>query len=93
MRADAALARTARRHRGLIVTPSAAILPPGTPRDRIRVLEWGADTERFHPGAAGPPPFVRPRVATVAVFAGAFRSWHGAINLVRSIKMLHAARP
>ena len=58
--ADAALARTAREMADLIITPSAAILPPGTPRDRIRLVEWGADTDRFHPGAAGPLPFVRP---------------------------------
>ena len=74
----------------LIVTPSAAILPPGTPADRIRLVEWGADTDRFHPGAAGAAPFERPSTGTVAVFAGAFRNWHGAINLVRSIKTLQA---
>ncbi len=74
----------------LIVTPSAAILPPGTPADRIRLVEWGADTDRFHPGAAGAVPFERPSTGTVAVFAGAFRNWHGAINLVRSIKTLQA---
>ena len=72
----------------VIVTPNAAILPSSVPRERVRVLEWGADTERFKPGAAGPPPYVRPAVATVAVFAGAFRSWHGAIHLVEAIKVL-----
>jgi glycosyltransferase involved in cell wall biosynthesis len=35
-------------------------------------------------------PFVRPDVTTVAVFAGAFRSWHGAIHLVEAIKLLRA---
>jgi glycosyltransferase involved in cell wall biosynthesis len=74
----------------IIVTPSAAILPPGIPRDRVRVLEWGADTERFRPGADGQPPYVRPNVTTVAIFAGAFRSWHGAIHLVEAIKILRA---
>src|SRR3954468_5689965 len=29
----------------LIVAPSAAILPPGTPASKIVELEWGADTE------------------------------------------------
>jgi glycosyltransferase involved in cell wall biosynthesis len=72
----------------LIVTPSAAILPAATPRDKIVELEWGADTERFHPGATGPLPFVRPQ-GTVAVFAGAFRNWHGAVHLARAIKALH----
>ena len=72
----------------VVVTPNAAIVPSSIPRDRIRVLEWGADTDRFRPNAAGTPPFTRPAVATVAVFAGAFRSWHGAIHLVDAIGIL-----
>ncbi len=74
----------------VIVTPSAAILPPGLPPERVRVLEWGADTIRFRPGLAGQPPYVRMDVTTIAVFAGAFRSWHGAIHLVEAIKILRA---
>lgn len=73
----------------LIVTPSAAILPPGTPREKIVELEWGADTARFTPDAAGPLPFARPP-GTLAVFAGAFRNWHGAVHLVHAIQELHA---
>jgi glycosyltransferase involved in cell wall biosynthesis len=72
----------------VIVTPTAAILPSSVPRQKVRVLEWGADTERFRPGASGPAPFARPAVTTMAVFAGAFRSWHGAIHLVDAIKIL-----
>lgn len=71
----------------LIVTPTATILPRATPSTKIVELEWGADTIRFHPDAAGSLPFARPR-GTVAVFAGAFRSWHGAIHLVRAIRAL-----
>jgi glycosyltransferase involved in cell wall biosynthesis len=74
----------------VIVTPDAAILPRTVPASRVRVLEWGADTERFRPGAPGQPPFARMGVATVAVFAGAFRSWHGAIHLVEAIKVLRS---
>jgi glycosyltransferase involved in cell wall biosynthesis len=74
----------------LIVSPSAAILPPSVPRDRIVQLEWGADTDRFRAGAAKTTRFERPAgVSTLAVFAGAFRSWHGAIDLVRAIARLH----
>jgi len=72
----------------VIVTPNAAILPAGIPAARIRVLEWGADTERFRPGLDGQPPYARPAVTTAAIFAGAFRSWHGAIHLVDAIKIL-----
>jgi glycosyltransferase involved in cell wall biosynthesis len=77
------------RQADVIVTPSAAILPPGTPRSRIVELEWGADVERFRPGMSGPLPFERP-AATLAVFAGAFRNWHGAVDLARAIRDLQA---
>jgi glycosyltransferase involved in cell wall biosynthesis len=73
----------------LIVTPSAAILPPGTPASKVVELEWGADTVRFTPGASGRVPFTRPP-GTVAVFAGAFRSWHGAIHLAHAIRDLRS---
>lgn len=72
----------------VVVTPSAAILPREIPAGRIAVLEWGADTDRFRPGAQGQSPYVRLAVTTVAVFAGAFRAWHGAIHLVEAIKTL-----
>jgi glycosyltransferase involved in cell wall biosynthesis len=71
----------------VIVTPSGTILPPETPSSKIVELEWGADTDRFRPDASGPLPFTRP-FGTVAVFAGAFRAWHGAIHLVRAIREL-----
>jgi glycosyltransferase involved in cell wall biosynthesis len=73
----------------VIVTPSAKILPTSTPREKIVELEWGADTDRFQPGASGPLPFTPPG-GVVAVFAGAFRSWHGAVNLARAIRLLRA---
>lgn len=73
----------------LIVTPSGAILPARTPAAKILQLEWGADTDRFRPGIDGPIPFVRP-AATVAVFAGAFRRWHGAVNLAVALRELQA---
>jgi glycosyltransferase involved in cell wall biosynthesis len=72
----------------LIVTPSVAILPPSTPIAKVLEVEWGADTDRFRPGAAGTLPFTPPP-GVVAVFAGAFRSWHGAIHLARAIRRLH----
>jgi glycosyltransferase involved in cell wall biosynthesis len=74
----------------LIVTPSAKILPDGVPADRVLEIEWGADTRRFHPGATGAVPWARDPSSILAVFAGAFRAWHGAIQLVEAIKRLHA---
>jgi glycosyltransferase involved in cell wall biosynthesis len=73
----------------VIVTPSAGILPRGTPEEKILVLEWGADTDRFRPDARGPLPFTRPP-GVLAIFAGAFRRWHGATSLVRAVKHLRA---
>ena len=75
----------------LLVTPAAEVLPGFVPRDRIVEIEWGADTDRFVPGAGGPVPFARRPGAIVAVFAGAFRAWHGAITLVRAMRALRAA--
>jgi glycosyltransferase involved in cell wall biosynthesis len=71
----------------LIVTPSADILPPATPPGKVLVLEWGADTDRFAPRPPSTLPFRQPP-GVVALFAGAFRSWHGAVHLVRAIRML-----
>jgi glycosyltransferase involved in cell wall biosynthesis len=77
-------------HADLIVTPSAAIVPPGVPSSRIVELEWGADTERFGRGAVGSSPWTREPGTIVCVFAGAFRAWHGAIQLVEALRLLHA---
>jgi glycosyltransferase involved in cell wall biosynthesis len=73
----------------LIVTPSRAILPPDTPTTKIVQLEWGADTDRFRPAIEGPIPFDRP-AETVAVFSGAFRSWHGTIHIITALRELRA---
>jgi glycosyltransferase involved in cell wall biosynthesis len=65
-------------------------VPPLRSADAILELEWGADTAAFHPAAKGSVPFQRPANATVAIFAGAFRAWHGAIHLVEAIRRLRA---
>jgi glycosyltransferase involved in cell wall biosynthesis len=75
------------RRADLIVTPSAVVLPRETPPSKVVRLEWGADTDRFRPDLTDPMPFERP-ATTVAIFAGAFRSWHGAIHLARAIRDL-----
>ena len=72
----------------LLVTPSATILPRWVPRSRIVEIEWGADTARFHPGAGGRVPFPIEPGRIVAVFAGAFRRWHGAQHLVDAVRRL-----
>ena len=72
----------------LIITPTAAILPGFVPPERTVEIEWGADTDTFRPGVEGRLPFAREPGSVVAVFAGAFRAWHGAINLVRAVRAL-----
>jgi glycosyltransferase involved in cell wall biosynthesis len=78
------------RQADVIVTPSAKIIPADVPPSKVLRTEWGADTERFRPGAAGRVPFTRRDDDVVAVFAGAFRPWHGAIHLVDAIRRLNA---
>jgi glycosyltransferase involved in cell wall biosynthesis len=77
-------------HADLIVSPSAQILPPDVPSSRVLELEWGADTRRFRPDVVGPVPWSREPGTIVAVFAGAFRAWHGAVQLVDAVKLLHS---
>ena len=75
----------------LFVTTSAAILPSWVDATKVLEVEWGADTHRFTPDAAGPLPFTRAEGRVHAVFAGAFRAWHGATHLARALSRLHAA--
>jgi glycosyltransferase involved in cell wall biosynthesis len=74
----------------LVVTPTAAILPDHLPRSRIVEIEWGADTARFRPDVTGPIPFVKKAGTVTALFAGAFRSWHGTALLARAARTLRA---
>lgn len=73
----------------LFVTPTRRILPGGIAPERVLEIEWGADTDRFRPDAGGVVPYARPP-GLLAAFAGAFRSWHGAIHLVEAVRVLRA---
>jgi glycosyltransferase involved in cell wall biosynthesis len=75
----------------LFVTPSAAILPDWVDRRRVLEIEWGADVERFRPGATGPLPFTRDPNRILCVFAGAFRSWHGVVPFCAALARLASA--
>ena len=74
----------------LIVSPSAQILPDWVPADRVLEIEWGADTVRFNPAASGDVVWHRQPGGMTAVFAGAFRAWHGAAQLVEAMRLLRA---
>jgi alpha-maltose-1-phosphate synthase len=74
-----------------IVTPTRAILPAWVDAARVEETEWGADTDRFRPGAtldAATLPFARDG-RLVVVFVGAFRAWHGVHHLVQAMRLLH----
>lgn len=77
------------RHVQLFVTTTADILPAWIDRSRVLEVEWGADTEHFRPRQYVARPSGSERV--VCVFAGAFRSWHGAVQLSAALARLHGA--
>jgi glycosyltransferase involved in cell wall biosynthesis len=72
----------------LIVTPTRRIIPEHVPASRVLQTEWGADTGRFRPDATGEVPFTRQSAETIVIFVGAFRAWHGAIQLVHAMRTL-----
>ena len=76
------------RRTDLFVTPLPGILPAWVSRERIVEIEWGADTQRFIPDAPGDVPFSPRDDETCVVFAGAFRAWHGALQLVDAMRRL-----
>ncbi len=75
----------------LFVTTTAEILPTWVERRRVLEIEWGADVDHFRPGAEGPLPFTRDPNRVLCVFAGAFRSWHGVVQLSAALARLHHA--
>jgi glycosyltransferase involved in cell wall biosynthesis len=58
------------------------------PRSSVLEVEWGADTVRFRPAAGGDLPSPRDEAGMTAIFAGAFRAWHGAAQLVEAVGVL-----
>lgn len=74
----------------LFVTPSRQILPAWIDPTRVLEAEWGANVDHFRPDARGPLPFTRDDSRVLCVFAGAFRSWHGVVQLSASLARLHA---
>jgi glycosyltransferase involved in cell wall biosynthesis len=79
------------RHTSLFVTTTRDILPGWVGRSRVLEIEWGADVHHFRPDASGPVPYPRDGSRIQCVFAGAFRSWHGAAHLAAALARLHAA--
>jgi starch synthase len=78
------------RQTDLFITPSRSILPDWVDPAKVLQAEWGADVDHFRPDATGPLPFTRDPRRVTCVFAGAFRSWHGVVQLSASLARLHA---
>jgi glycosyltransferase involved in cell wall biosynthesis len=72
------------------VTPTAAILPTFVPPEKVHVLPWGANTDRFRPDV-DPAPIALPEGRPVIAFVGSFRPWHGARTLVEAAERLRRA--
>jgi glycosyltransferase involved in cell wall biosynthesis len=79
------------RHVQLFVTTTAEILPSWIDRDRVLEIEWGADVEHFRPHSDGERQFATDPNRVQCVFAGAFRSWHGVVQLSATLARLHQA--
>ena len=79
------------RHVDLFVTTTADILPGWVDRRRVLEIEWGADVDHFQPRRPATRRFVTDLSRIYCVFAGAFRSWHGVVQLSAALARLHAA--
>jgi glycosyltransferase involved in cell wall biosynthesis len=75
----------------LFVTTTADILPGWVDRRRVLEIEWGADVDHFRPRPEAPRRFGADPSRIQCVFAGAFRSWHGVVQLAAALARLHAA--
>ena len=67
------------------------ILPEWVDRRAVLEIEWGADVDLFRPDAPGDPPYAPDPDRILCVFAGAFRSWHGAAHLSAALARRHAS--
>ncbi len=82
----------------LAVAPQANIVP-ACARDRVAVRGWGVDTDRFRPEAADTPAADAFRARhdlagrVSVLFAGSFRTWHGARDLPEIARRALARAP
>jgi glycosyltransferase involved in cell wall biosynthesis len=79
------------RRAALFVTTTADILPSWVDRRRVLEIEWGADVDHFQPRHDGVRRVAADPARIQCVFAGAFRSWHGVVQLSAALARLHAA--
>jgi len=75
----------------LFVAPTLEMLPSWVDRQKVLQIEWGADVEHFRPNPPGTAPFAKDPDRITCVFAGAFRSWHGVVQLAAALTRLHEA--
>jgi glycosyltransferase involved in cell wall biosynthesis len=73
----------------LFVTTTAEILPAWVNRSRVLEVEWGADVDHFRPIGSSIERRDTNDGRIVCVFAGAFRTWHGAVHLAAALARLN----
>jgi glycosyltransferase involved in cell wall biosynthesis len=70
-----------------LVTPLREIVPDDVPEEKVNLVSWGANVDRFRPDVE-PRNLGFPSDAQVVVFSGSFRPWHGADVLVRAARRI-----
>ena len=73
-----------------LVTPLQSILPEDIPANKIHIVHWGANVNRFRPGV-GQIDALFSKHARVVVFSSSFRPWHGADVLIRAARYVLSA--
>ena len=79
-----------------IIAPLLSILPLSVPAEKIHKVDWGAAVDRFRnkpsKSEARKPLGIRPD-ASVIVFLGSFREWHGVWDLARAAEIIIGNNP
>jgi glycosyltransferase involved in cell wall biosynthesis len=92
-----ALVRPLRAHRETLCRQAAALVSPlpeivpGFARDKTTTVTWGANVDAFHPSRrrdALRREWGAPEGATVVLFSGSFRPWHGVHVLEEAARRL-----
>lgn len=75
-----------------IVTPAAEMIPARF-RSKVVALDWGVDTERFHPHVDGEPARRACGLSDerVLLFVGSGLAWHGLEDMIRAATIVHRA--
>jgi starch synthase len=74
-----------------IIAPLPSILPPSVPAEKIHKVDWGAAVDRFRNKPSKREARKRLGIrqdASVIVFLGSFRKWHGIWDLAKAAEII-----